>query len=715
MSFGSVFYLHLFGETEKKIYLRASFFINRSFMTGLLKTYLSCFFAFLCNLAMAYVVYMLCRFVYIAVNWDTFAEPLQRLDWGQLMTGAWYFDSSAIFYTLSLYLLLMLIPMHLKEGRRYQLVTKYIYLVVMTIAIIANLCDAVYFPYTGRRSTFSIFSEFSNDSNVGGIVANEALNHWYLVVIALLMLYGMYKLYVMPRLGTERPNPHRLRPSGFRLHGKADYLRYYVPQTIIFLGMIYVTVIAMRGGAAENLRPITLSNANQYVDHPGEAAMVLNTPFALIRSSSHKSFVDPQYYDEKTLDELYTPIVAHTPHAESDSVQFRPKNIVIFILESMGREYIGAFNDTLEGGKYKGYTPFLDELISESLTYEYSFCNGRKSIDAMPSILSSIPMFVEPYFVSSTALNEVGGIAECLNKKGYHTSFVHGADNGSMGFEAFARSTRFQTYLGRDEYGSSYPEFDGDRDFDGVWAIWDQLFMRYWLKELNKDQEPFLSTIFTATSHNPFQIPENYRSQFPEEELPIHKCIRYVDMALREFFDNARKQPWFENTIFVLCGDHTNQTNHASYQTDLGYFSSPIIFYDPSGEMPRGRRKAVAQQIDVMPTLLEWLHYDEPYLAFGKDLMNTPDSLSWAVNYYNDVYQMVKDDLLLQFDGEKTTAIYNIRDDWHLRNNLLQSPTAEIDSIRQDYETWYMAMIQSYMQRMIANDLKVYQDIANSL
>lgn len=172
---------------------------------------------------------------------------------------------------------------------------------------------------------------------------------------------------------------------------------------------------------------------------------------------------------------------------------------------------------------------------------------------------------------------------------------------------------------------------------------------------------------------------------------------------------------WFENTIFVLCGDHTNQTNHASYQTDLGYFSSPIIFYDPSGEMPRGRRKAVAQQIDVMPTLLEWLHYDEPYLAFGKDLMNTPDSLSWAVNYYNDVYQMVKDDLLLQFDGEKTTAIYNIRDDWHLRNNLLQSPTAEIDSIRQDYEMWYKAMIQSYMQRMIANDLKVYQDIANSL
>ena len=681
-------------------------------MNRLLKSYLSCFFAFICNLAMAYVVYMLCRLIFIAVNWDTFAEPLDRLDWGQLLVGSWYFDSSAIFYTLSLYLLLMLLPMHFKEGRRYQQVTKYIYLIVMAVAIIANICDAVYFPYTGRRSTFSVFREFGNDSNVGGIMAHEALVHWYLVVAAIVLIYGMYKLYVMPRLGTERPNPNRLRPSGFTLHGRADYIRYYVLQLVTLLVMVWVTVVAMRGGASENLRPITLSNANQYVDHPVEAAMVLNTPFALIRSSSHKSFVDPQFYEREELDDLYSPIVSHTPHAESDSVQFRQKNIVIFILESMAREYIGAFNDTLEGGKYKGYTPFLDELISQSLTFEYSFCNGRKSIDAMPSILSSIPMFVEPYFVSSTALNEVNGIAECLNKKGYHTSFVHGADNGSMGFEAFARSTKFQTYLGRDEYGSSYPEFDGDKDFDGVWAIWDHLFMRYWLKELHKEQTPFLSTIFTATSHNPFQIPAEYRSQFPEEELPIHKCIRYVDMALREFFENAKKEPWFENTIFVLCGDHTNQTNHAKYQTDLGYFCSPVIFYDPSGEMPRGRRKAIAQQIDVMPTLLEWLHYDEPYLAYGKDLMNTPDSATWAVSYFNGIYQLVKNDYLLQFDGEKTTALYNFTNDWYLHNNLLNSAsaTAETDSISKEYEGWYKALIQSYMQRMIENRMTVNAD-----
>ncbi len=677
-------------------------------MNRLLKSYLSCFFAFACNLVMAYVVYMICRILFVLVNWDTFNEPLHRLDMGQVLTGCWYFDSSAIFYTLAIYLLLMLIPMHLKEGRRYQQVVKWIYLVIMTLSIIANLADSVYYPFTGRRSTFSVFNEFENDSNVAGIIGLEVVNHWYLVVAALIILYGMHRFYVMPKLGTGRPNPNRLRTSGFSLHGRADYLRYYIPNTIIFLFMVWVTVVAMRGGATGATRPITLSNANQYVDHPGEAAMLLNTPFTMIRSSNHKSFVDPMYYDGETLDSIFSPIVAHTPHAEGDSVQFRKKNVVVFILESFSREYIGAFNDTLEGGTYKGYTPFLDELIGESLTFEYSFCNGRKSIDAMPSILSSIPMFVEPYFVSSTSLNEVGGLADCLNKKGYKTSFVHGADNGSMGFGAFARSTKFSTYLGRDEYGNSGdPEFDIDRDYDGRWAIWDQLFIRYWLKQLNKEQTPFMSAIFTATSHHPFHIPDNYKEQFPEEELEIHKCIRYVDMALREFFDNARKQPWFENTLFVITGDHTNQTNHEMYQTDLGLFCSPVIFYDPSGEMPRGRRNAIAQQIDVMPTLLEWMNYDEPYLAFGKDLLATPDSSSWAVNYTNGIYQMIKNDYLLQFDGEKSTALYNIRDDWFMKDNLLRSATAETDSIRQDYETWYKAMIQSYMQRMIGNKLMV--------
>ncbi|MBQ0021942.1 MAG: LTA synthase family protein [Prevotellaceae bacterium] len=644
--------------------------------------------AFLCNMFMAYVVYAICRVVFIALNWDTFGPAFSHLDLGLLLTGCWFVASSAIFDTLAIYVLLMLFPCHLRENGRYQSWVKVVYLVIMAIAIIANFCDAVYYPFTGRRTTLSVFSEFANDDNVGGIIWIEVLRHWYLVLLAIGMIWGMYKLYVKPRLSVR--------------DGKKAY---YITNVVVFLFMVWATVVAMRGGATGVTRPITMSNANQYVNHPGEAAMLLNTPFTMIRASNHKSFVDPAYYNKEELDQRFSPIVEPQP---ADTIGFREKNVVVFILESFGREYIGAFNDTLEGGSYKGYTPFLDELIAQSLTFDYSFANGRKSIDAMPSILSSIPMFVEPYFVSSTSLNEVGGLADCLNPKGYRTLFVHGADNGSMGFEAFAHATQFKQYLGRDEYSDSDdPEFDGDRDFDGRWAIWDQPFMRYWLKQLNAiGDQPFLSAIFTATSHHPFHIPESFKDIYPEEELPIHKCVRYVDNALREFFTEASKQPWYENTIFVLTGDHTNMTNHDMYQTDLGLYCSPVIFFDPSGEMPRGRRHAVAQQIDIMPTVLGWLHYDKPYLAFGQDLINTPDSLTYAVSYNNGIYQMVKNGYMLQFDGKQSTALYDIQHDWMLHDNLLrQEGHTEADSIRQDYEQWFKALIQSYMQRMVNDQL----------
>ena len=250
------------------------------------------------------------------------------------------------------------------------------------------------------------------------------------------------------------------------------------------------------------------------------------------------------------------------------------KNVVVLIVESFGREYIGALNKDLEGGKYKGYTPYVDALIGKSTTFRYSFCNGRKSIDGMPSILSSIPMFVEPFILTPSSMNDYTGLAGILGQEGYETAFFHGAQNGSMGFQAFAQKTGFQHYFGRTEYEAA----KGTDDFDGTWAIWDEPFLQYYAEEMGKMKQPFMTAVFTASSHHPFVIPEQYKQQYPEGKLEIQKCIRYTDMAIGKFFETASKQPWFQNTIFVLTSDHTNMSDHAYYQTDLGGFCSPTLF-----------------------------------------------------------------------------------------------------------------------------------------
>ncbi len=610
------------------------------------------------NILLVYVVYQIARLAY-------FFENTQLLHYNSdVFRGGLLFDTSAIVYTNALYVVLMIAvgAFSLKGQKAF----KWLYLTINGLALAINLADAVYFQYTMRRTTTTVFGEFSNEGNLGSIFGTEFINHWYLVLLFAVVMWGLYKLYAMPR-------------------------RKHAANLASLLLIVPLSIAGMRGGFTTAVRPITVSNANQYAQHPADAALVLNTPFSLIRTIGKSVFVVPNYYQSDTeLASIYTP--EHQTKADT----LVKKNVVVLIIESFGREYIGAFNKDLEGGRYKGYTPCIDSLIAQSTTFRYSFCNGRKSIDGMPSILSSIPMFVEPFFLTPASMNDYTGLAGILGNEGYQTAFFHGAQNGSMGFEAFAKKTGFQRYYGRTEYEAAH----GTNDFDGTWAIWDEPFFQYYAEEMSKMQQPFMTAIFSASSHHPFAIPQQYKSQFPEEHLPIQKCIRYTDMALGKFFATARKQPWFSNTIFVLTSDHTNQSDHAEYQSDLGGFCSPIIIYDPSQPVGRMEEK-VAQQIDILPTILGMLGYQKPYMAFGIDVLNTPAEDTWAVNYLNGIYQYVKYGYVLQFDGKQTKGIYQLTD--RLMQHNLKGKVPQQTQMERELK----AIIQQYMMRMTKNKLLI--------
>ena len=610
------------------------------------------------NILLVYVVYQIARLAY-------FFENTQLLHYNSdVFRGGLLFDTSAIVYTNALYVVLMIAvgAFSLKGQKAF----KWLYLTINGLALAINLGDAVYFQYTMRRTTTTVFGEFSNEGNLGSIFGTEFINHWYLVLLFAVVMWGLYKLYAMPR-------------------------RKHAANLASLLLIVPLSIAGMRGGFTTAVRPITVSNANQYAQHPADAALVLNTPFSLIRTIGKSVFVVPNYYESDTeLASIYTP--EHQTKADT----LVKKNVVVLIIESFGREYIGAFNKDLEGGRYKGYTPYIDSLIAQSTTFRHSFCNGRKSIDGMPSILSSIPMFVEPFFLTPASMNDYTGLAGILGNEGYQTAFFHGAQNGSMGFEAFAKKTGFQRYYGRTEYEATH----GTNDFDGTWAIWDEPFFQYYAEEMSKMQQPFMTAIFSASSHHPFAIPQQYKSQFPEEHLPIQKCIRYTDMALGKFFATARKQPWFSNTIFVLTSDHTNQSDHAEYQSDLGGFCSPIIIYDPSQPVGRMEEK-VAQQIDILPTILGMLGYQKPYMAFGIDVLNTPAEDTWAVNYLNGIYQYVKYGYVLQFDGKQTKGIYQLTD--RLMQHNLKGKVPQQTQMERELK----AIIQQYMMRMTKNKLLI--------
>lgn len=570
---------------------------------------------------------------------------------------------------------MQLLPFKFRNKISYQNIAKWIFIITNSLLIIMNCADTAFFRFTNRRTTSTIFTEFKNEENIGEIIYESIFEYWYIVLFAIVIITFLCIAYSKPSKENKSKN--------FGVF-------YYIYNTIILLVFVYFMVIGIRGGFGKFTRPITLSNANKYVNKSNETAIVLNTPFCILRTINKKIYKDPKYFkNQEEMEAIYSPI--HFPKPEKE---FKPLNVVVIIMESFGKEYTGYFNKKLDNCTYKGCTPFLDSLLAEGLTFEYSYSNGRKSIDAMPSVLSSIPMFIEPYIVTPYSTNDISSIASVLKEKGYYSAFFHGAPNGSMGFEAYAKAAGFEDYYGLNEYNNN-------EDFDGTWAIWDEEFFQFYAKKMGEMKQPFMTAMFTASSHHPYNIPERYKDKFAKGTMPIHKCISYSDNALRLFFKKMSEYSWYKNTLFVITADHTNSSCHKEYVTDEKLYAVPILFYKPDSDDLKGKEMRLAQQIDIMPSILGYLNYDKPYFAFGNDIISNKNNDNFVVNYNNQIYQIFQHDYFLQFDGEKTKAIYNFKTDTFLEKNLVGKVKEQ-----EQMEKLLKSMIQQYIVRMTNNELQ---------
>lgn len=625
------------------------------------------------NILLLMAIYSLSRLFFFFINSDLYPE-VSTAHLVEMLLGGMRFDLTAVLYLSSVYLVLALLPLPLKvrNHRVYQTITRLFYLIPNAVGILVNCADMVYVRFTDRRTTCTFFAEFQHDSNLGTILLQSLWQYWYVTLFALAAISIL--ISCSTKSCSLNPQPTIFNIFSKRGRGDTSPLFYYLHETLLLCLIAYFTVIGIRGGFGRYTRPITISNALQYADRPQETAIILNTPFSLMKSLENETYRNPHYFERQDLEQIMSPI-----HRPDERAQEKRLNVVVLILESFSKEYIGFYNNpSFKGGIGRGsLTPFLDSLLAQSVTYTYSYASGRKSIDAMPSVLSSIPMLIEPYVVTPYATNEVSSLADCLNRKGYTTAFFHGAPNGSMGFQAFARAAHFNRYYGMDEY-------NGEDAFDGTWAIWDEEFLQFFAHTMDTLPQPFLTTVFTASSHHPFKIPTRYEGHFPKGTIPLHQCVAYTDFALRRFFDYASQQPWFDNTLFVLTADHTNQLTTPEYRNTRGLFAVPIAFYSPARLAPDVRSQGAVSQIDIMPSVLNFLGYEKPYFAFGEDCLTQPKKHPWAVIYNHPLFEIL---------SPESEVVLNER-----------TPANEEEEVMLQY---LKAFIQQYTDRMINNQLTI--------
>lgn len=624
------------------------------------------------RLLLAMLLFTLCRIGFYIYNTSYFPDMtvshFLRILWGGLR-----FDMTAVLYINSLIILLTLVPFDIRFTSAYQSILKYLFYILNGLAIAANLADFIYYKFTLRRTTADIFNEFEEGPGAGGLFLRFLIDYWYVTIFAVGIYWLMVFLY------------KRIRVEGPMIQNR---VAYYSAGVLAIPLVAYLFIGGVRGGFKHSTRPITLSNAGEYVRYPRETNLVLNTPFSVFRTIGKTKIQKVKYFEsEEKLASVFTPI-----HEPKDTAAFRADNVVVILLESFSKEFFGTFNK--DKPNYKGYTPFLDSLIQHSKTFQYSFSNGRKSIDGPPSALASLPTFGVPFVLTPYANNKYNSLATTLGEKGYHTSFFIGHPNGAMGYTAFTQLAGFQHYYGMDEYGN-------DEDSDGLWGIWDHKFLPFFANKLNEFPKPFFTTLFTVSSHHPFKVPKEFEGQFKGGNKPILKCIEYTDYSLREFFKTVSKEPWYMNTLFVFTADHcSSDIIFDESRTNWGYYSVPVIFFKPDNSLA-GHSMEIAAQVDIMPSVLGYLHYDKPYFAFGRDIFR--ETVEPMAFNYNDAFNLYEGEYLLTFNGERTVGLYNFVQDKMLTRDLKN----EKPEIIQAMEPKIMAIIQQYNNRLIENRLTV--------
>ena len=626
------------------------------------------------RIALIYLIYTMSRaafYLYNSALWGDLSAP--QLVW--IFIGGLKYDTAAIIYTNAIFIAMQILPHPWRERSGYQAAGKYIYLSFNIVALFANLADVAYYPYTMRRTTASVFEQFAHETNAAGLAASFAADFWPLVLAFLAVSFFLVLSYRMIEVVPMKGGP----------------LRRYSVSAALFAVIGILLWGGVRGGFRHSTRPLSLADAGAYVSRPAQMPIVQNTPFALIRTIGKQSAQIVEYMPEQERRSIYD---AYRPAAEKGA--FRKKNVVLIILESWSREFVGALNPDLEDSTFKGYTPFFDSLIGQSLTFKYAYANGRKSIEALPSAVASIPSMEVPYVLSHQSSNTINSLATELGSAGYRTAFFHGAPNGSMGFDAFMNIAGVSSYYGRTEYAN-------DEHYDGIWGIWDEEFLQYFAHSMNAFEQPFFTSVFTVSSHHPYNIPARYEGTFAGGEVPLIRCLRYTDMALQRFFATARTMPWYDSTLFVLTADHSSFPLNENFTNDLGTFCIPLVFYSPGSNLRGMDTVRVAQQIDIMPTVLSWLNYDKPFISFGKDLLD-PSSPDFAVNYMNG-YQLVTPRYLLQFNGKDVTGMYRYKTDRKLNDNIANTGIAEQDSLA----TFLKAFIQDYNRRIVTDSMSLHR------
>lgn len=557
------------------------------------------------------------------------------------------FDLAAILLLNSPVLILYLFPGPQVRYRWFRLAVFIMFFILNLVALLLNVAEYGYFSTVQRRLMFEPYTMLPDlVRSLPGLIAGHILLTLLFLALTILLYLSLKKLITWSE--SRFPFQHR-----------------WLKDSVWFVLSIMLMVIGIRGGL--QLKPLRQSNAFT-TSHVASGYLTLNTTYTVIRSYFQPALEEYRFMQEDealniTRSLLFTakesiidpqfPFYRKLTHTEP--AEFR--NVVIFIMENWTAGYVGCL-----GGKEPN-TPFFDSLSAEGMLFTNFLANGQRSIEAVPSILTSIPGLYPSSLIGSKAeMNRMAGLGELLQRHGYSTSFHHGASVGSMGFDAYARIAGFYQYFGMEDF----PNVTAD-ETNGSWGVHDEPFFLDALRRIERMPRPFCSVIFSISSHDPYDIPSYRQKQFEQIPFGFNRSLQYSDFSIGQLIREAKSKPWFDSTVFIITADHTLYSARGNMHAA---FHIPTLIYAP-GLVAKQRFERVASHVDLMPTLIDLLKIPVSHASFGSSLLSD-SSERFAVVRFGPHFGLFSDSLVLIHDTEKIVGLFEYRSDPLHKRNLMQ-------------------------------------------
>lgn len=336
-----------------------------------------------------------------------------------------------------------------------------------------------------------------------------------------------------------------------------------------------------------------------------------------------------------------------------DSVLQRPYNLVIFLQESLGAEYVGAL-----GGM--PLTPNLDKLSQEGILFTNLYCTGTRSVRGIEAVSTGfLPSPSESVVKLSNSQHGFFTLAELLRQEGYATSFIYGGMANFDNMGSFFSGNGFKDIIDETVMDADNNQYA----LKGTWGYSDEdLVVK--ANEYFKSQgdKPFFSLMFSSSNHEPFEFPEGRIELYEQPQGTVHNAMKYADYAIGKFFELAKQEEYFKNTVFVVIADHNTRT-YGQHLVPINKFHIPAVILAPNAKAGMQYGK-LASQIDIPPTLLSMMGIEVEIPMAGRNLMTLPDSIAGrSIMQFHDINAFRVENQVVIMQPNKEPVQFELKSD----------------------------------------------------